>query len=610
MAKKTPHSTSPTQQQDWAVFGFRLVTLMVLTLSLMLTTRGGAPPNTQSLITASAASVMVNLILLVFLLVPSMSRHTSWVVMVGDWIVVGMYAWLVRSDAILMILVGSLALVSLVRLGVLWGSFNAMVSIGIFAAALVYRGGGVNSLQPLLPELTSASLVLVLLVVSLGTLVHLRQREYETSQTTMRLAAQEREAIAREMHERTVAITEMAQALNASLDYERVLDTALTVGRLALRDKYAGFLALVLLYRPEDRMLFTITGRGMARVDEGRIIRGRDGIVAETLRVCEPLFTGSVRHDAELGKFLTLNRTKSAVCVPLRAGYDNYGVMIFASNEPNAFNESYKTFLTAIGIQTTIALQNAVLYQDLANEKEHILEVEEEARKKLARDLHDGPTQTISAIAMRMGIIQKMMDKQPDKVPDELRKVEELARRTTSEIRHMMFTLRPLALESQGLNAALEQLAEKVDAIYDQKVEVIVSPQAEEVLTSQQGGALFYIIEEAINNARKHAKADVIRVRVSRYDNVVLTEIIDNGVGFDVQAVQDNYEGRTSLGMVNLRERTDMINGRLTIESAIGQGTTISVLVPITDVSASQLRKPGKLIDPIKKPTFKLSAIR
>jgi len=91
-----------------------------------------------------------------------------------------------------------------------------------------------------------------------------------------------------------------------------------------------------------------------------------------------------------------------------------------------------------------------------------MIEVQEEARKKLARDLHDGPTQSVSAIAMRLNLIRMMLTRAPEKVEDELIRAEDLARRTTKEIRHMLFTLRPLVLESQGLHAALEAMAEKM----------------------------------------------------------------------------------------------------------------------------------------------------
>ncbi|MBZ0302672.1 MAG: sensor histidine kinase, partial [Anaerolineae bacterium] len=247
----------------------------------------------------------------------------------------------------------------------------------------------------------------------------------------------------------------------------------------------------------------------------------------------------------------------------------------------DAFNRDDTDLLMAIGTQATIALHNAVLYRNLLEEKERIVEVEEDARKKLARDLHDGPTQNVSAIAMRMSYIYRLLERRPDEVPAELKKVEELARRTTKEIRDMLFTLRPLVLESQGLSAALDQLCQKTLETHGQHVSSRVGPDVESALDSHQQGVIFYIVEEAVGNARKYAEAELISVDIHRQNDVIVVEVADNGVGFDSDAVHANYDQRGSLGMVNMRERAELLNGALRIESAEGQGTKITILVPI-----------------------------
>ncbi len=93
-------------------------------------------------------------------------------------------------------------------------------------------------------------------------------------------------------------------------------------------------------------------------------------------------------------------------------------------------------------------------------------------------------------------------------------------------------------------------------------------------------GVLFYIVEEAVNNARKHAKAENIVVRVYQQQEYAVVEVQDDGVGFDLSAVDTNYEKRGSLGMINMRERAELAEGTLRIDSALGQGTRISILVP------------------------------
>ncbi|NIS81143.1 MAG: hypothetical protein GTO14_13275 [Anaerolineales bacterium] len=249
--------------------------------------------------------------------------------------------------------------------------------------------------------------------------------------------------------------------------------------------------------------------------------------------------------------------------------------------------------LQAVANQAIIALQNAQLYRDLEQEKERIVEIQEEARKKLARDLHDGPTQSVGAIAMRVNFARRLLTRDSDAAAEELFKIEELARRTTKEIRQMLFTLRPLILESEGLVPALQQLAEKVLENHGQNVIVEAQPNVVEGLEMGKQGVVFYIVDEAITNARKHAKADHIYVRLARKGDLLHLEIEDDGVGFDLAAVEDNYDQRGSLGMVNLRERAELVNGKLHIDTARGRGTRIHVAIPLTMEAAEKLHRVG-----------------
>jgi signal transduction histidine kinase len=151
----------------------------------------------------------------------------------------------------------------------------------------------------------------------------------------------------------------------------------------------------------------------------------------------------------------------------------------------------------------------------------------------------------------------------------------------------MLFTLRPLVLENQGLTAALSQLADKMKESYDQPVTVRVSRDAERYLDTHQQGVIFYIIEEAVGNARKHAQANMITVNVYKQEDVILVNISDNGVGFDTtEAEQKAMERGGHLGMINLRERAEMVGGTLRMESARGRGTSITVVVPIKETVA------------------------
>jgi signal transduction histidine kinase len=145
----------------------------------------------------------------------------------------------------------------------------------------------------------------------------------------------------------------------------------------------------------------------------------------------------------------------------------------------------------------------------------------------------------------------------------------------------MLFTLRPLVLETQGLTAALEQSIQKSQET-DPSVAIHLEAQpVENQMDLNMQGVVFYIIEEAVGNARKHARAHNIWVRLKAEPDAIIAEVHDDGEGFDVQGVTSAYESRGSLGMVNMRERAELINGILTLDSHPGKGTLITLAVPL-----------------------------
>lgn len=395
--------------------------------------------------------------------------------------------------------------------------------------------------------------------------------------------------------ERLRAIYDMTSNLTATLSYKRVLDSALDLGYNALNpfidpddERDERLVSAVLLFKGNE--LTVGSARRFTNADLRVVLHGNDGTLKKVLDDGEAVLTQDIGYDPELGRIVALRSCSSAYCFPLRSGFNVYGAMLFAHPDPNYFTQERRGLLDIIGRQAVIAVQNASLYQDLVEEKERMVEVQEETRKKLARDLHDGPTQSVAAMAMRINLVRRMITKSPKDATDELQKIEELAHRTTKEIRHMLFTLRPLILESQGLNAALQAMAEKMRETFTQNVIVNVDESVLENMEMGKQGVIFYIIEEAVNNARKHASAAHVWVRLRPFESgIALLEIEDDGIGFDVAAVHKSYDKRGSLGMVNLRERTELVTGLLNIDSAPGKGTRIQVYIPLSEEAADRL---------------------
>ncbi|MBI3152313.1 MAG: GAF domain-containing sensor histidine kinase [Chloroflexi bacterium] len=470
--------------------------------------------------------------------------------------------------------------------------FGALVVSILFSSVILYVGfqsDGDLSLSILI------SLILIGLSIIFGFLGR-RMMEHMRKNRTLWMDSEEKKRAMQ--NERMRAIYELTSTLSSTLSYKRVLDSALDMSATALNpdpeqsvsDPLVG---AVMLFN--GGKLRIGSARRFTSADMRVTFDGAEGLLKKALDEGEPITFRDIGYDPELGRVIALRNCISGYCFPLRSGFNVYGVLLFAHPSPDYFNPERLKLLDIIGRQAVIAIQNARLYQDLVEEKERMVEVHEEARKKLARDLHDGPTQSVAAMAMRLNITRRMMTKDVKSASEEIIKLEELAHRTTKEIRHMLFTLRPLILESQGLTAAVQAMADKMMETFSQKVVVNIDERVTNQLEMGKQGVIFYIIEEAINNARKHATAEAITVSLRQIEpGVLLLVIADNGVGFDVKAITEVYDKRasSSLGMVNLRERAELVNGLLQIDSTPGKGTKVQVYIPLTEEAADRLHHP------------------
>lgn len=316
------------------------------------------------------------------------------------------------------------------------------------------------------------------------------------------------------------------------------------------------------------------------------------GVIGRVIGDGQARLERNLAKDPELGRIVALQECRVAYCVPLGSGLDTYGVMLFAHPDENFFTEELRELLDIIGNEMETAIRNERHYRDLERELERVKEIQVQARRKLARDLHDGPTQSVAALAMRVNFARRMLERDDEAARDELLKIEELTRKATGELRHILFTLQPLMLESQGLAAALESMAERMGETYNQHVIVDADQEATTRLEMSKQAEAFYIAEEAVSNARQHAKAAHVWVRLKSVENdIAMLEIEDDGVGFEPGSANFTNELQGSLGLVTMRARAKLINGVLNIDSAEGRGTRVRLLIPLTDDARQQLHR-------------------
>lgn len=572
---------------DWYAVSLRWLTLLGMMVSLAM---GGILFDVA--VWPLGGLVLWNMTMTMFAGLNSRMAYHRYISLAIDLSMTGIFFWLQGGmygpalwAGLLPILIGAIYFE-------LWGALVVAVLFSVLEVASLWTGA-------VFPAFLQTSLVVVGITLGLGLLFGFISHQLIAHLRKMRVTRiDEEQRRIRMENERWRALYELTSTLTGTLSYRRVLDSVLDLGYTALNpdpdaETDEKLISAVLLFRG-DRLELGASRR-LTGADQRVKLDAREGILKRVIDEGEAVLTTNVSYDPELGHVIALRNCTAAYCFPLRSGLNVYGAMLFAHADPNYFIRERTELLDMIGRQAVIAIQNARLYQDLLEEKERMVEVHEEARKKLARDLHDGPTQSVAAMAMRINLTRRMFDRDAKSAIDELVKIEELAHRTTKEIRHMLFTLRPLILESQGLKAALQSMAEKMRETYTQNVVIDVNEKVIENLEMGKQGVIFYIVEEAVNNARKHAAAANIWVRLKQLDpGLSLLEIQDDGMGFDVNAITKAYDKRGSLGMINLRERTELVNGLLNIQSQPGKGTVIQVYIPLTEEAADRLHHAGK----------------
>jgi signal transduction histidine kinase len=273
--------------------------------------------------------------------------------------------------------------------------------------------------------------------------------------------------------------------------------------------------------------------------------------------------------------------TESMICAPLIDRGRAFGVLqILNKQNREHFDESDRELLVALAAQSAIAMRNAQLYQQLRHERDRLISVEVDERKRLARNLHDGPTQVVAAVIMRLQFIRKLLERKPAMVDAELVEAGTLAEQAMRQLRTMLFELRPVVLETQGLIPALEAYARRLTETERFTVHLDVQDNVPR-LRREAEAAIFAVVQEAIGNAKKYAQAKNMWIGLRLLGGQLQINVRDDGQGFEVDTMLPEAEARGSLGMIHMRESAGLLQGTFTLRSTPGEGATIELLVPL-----------------------------
>jgi signal transduction histidine kinase len=209
-----------------------------------------------------------------------------------------------------------------------------------------------------------------------------------------------------------------------------------------------------------------------------------------------------------------------------------------------------------------------------------ILEGQEEERNRIAMDIHDGIGQMLTSLKYQIESIDVTAG---EKAREEMAEVDQLIKQVIREVRRVTFNLKPPVLADYGLQAALKVFVQETSKLVDVKLVYNTSGHIDR-LPQKTENNIFRIVQEAINNAIKYSGADRIEVSLAQAESNVVIKVKDEGKGFDARLIEARSVNiESGRGFFNMYERTEYVNGQLSIHSKPNEGTTVTLTVPVTN---------------------------
>ncbi|WP_010499451.1 sensor histidine kinase [Paenibacillus elgii] len=217
-----------------------------------------------------------------------------------------------------------------------------------------------------------------------------------------------------------------------------------------------------------------------------------------------------------------------------------------------------------------------------------IILAQEEERKRIAREIHDGLAQNMANMVLRTEITERMLAKQAyNAVKDELNDLKTGVRGGIEEVRKIIFNLRPMALDDLGLVPTLRKFVQDYEE--RTKIRTKIELVGKEVrLPSGMEVAVYRLVQEAFSNVLKHAEASHVSLELTFQQQMIKITVSDNGVGFSTDNIDKKIAHGSHYGLMGMRERVELLEGRMDIESAPGAGTKLSMVIPIKSESKEE----------------------
>jgi len=210
-----------------------------------------------------------------------------------------------------------------------------------------------------------------------------------------------------------------------------------------------------------------------------------------------------------------------------------------------------------------------------------IIKAQENERRRIAREIHDGPAQAMSNVVLKAEICEKMAEVDMLKAIVELRSLKDIVRNCLKDVRRVIYDLRPMSIDDLGLRPTLQKYIENFSTEHAIKIDFRVKGDDNRIKDSNIALAVFRVVQECLNNINKHANATHVSIQIECTEKSVLLRIKDDGKGFDVSTLHDfDRKGDSGFGILGMKERIELLEGDFIIDSAINYGTTVRVRLP------------------------------
>lgn len=375
---------------------------------------------------------------------------------------------------------------------------------------------------------------------------------------------------------------ELTQSLISELDINKIFDHLVKLVCLETRSDTVS----ILLYEEREQKLYIKAALGLNKELIGTFIeKAESNIIWTVIKTGKPLLNNINTHQ----------KTKTpcpvaTLCVPLSIK----GRIIGAINCQkyhlrNGFTESDLELLSILAGQASIAIENARLFNNVRNQQDRlessllkVLTAQEDERARISAELHDGLAQWLvsASYGIQLGEAQ-LSQLKINEAREELNRANEIINNSIKELRRLILDLHPIALAELGVVEAIRQNIESFNRENGVRCNYMVMGNINN-LSFINGVTLYRVTCEALNNIRKHAHARFANVAIQISTEAITAEISDDGIGFDYEKIASMKGFNGNLGLITMKERTEMIGGSFEIFTAPGKGTKIRIKLPIS----------------------------